>query len=90
MQSTRINIAAYRCQMAWESLAHTDHDGVRFCGECLQPVMAIEDEEGLDQAIAARRCVYLPAGAVSRGPYLGQIPLIDYGITVLNWDDWDA
>ena len=90
MQSRRINIAAYRCQMAWDSLDLTDHDGVRFCGGCLQPVMAIKDEEGLKQASAARQCVCLRGGIVSRGPYLGEVPLVEPAATVLNWDDSDA
>ena len=47
----------YQCRVKWEELQHTEHDQVRYCTNCSQPVFHVLDTKDFVRAVAAKQCV---------------------------------
>jgi hypothetical protein len=77
----------YSCHRQWTELRATEQADVRFCTHCRQSVMQVRTPGGLLRAAAARACVHL-AASDSRGPFVGEVKVVDYSATSrLNWDE---
>ena len=47
----------YQCRVKWEELQVTEHDQVRYCTNCSQPVFHVLDTKDFVRAVAAKQCV---------------------------------
>lgn len=79
-------VRIYHCARRWDDLAPTQMDSVRHCDACNQLVHEIEDADGFQLAISAKRCVRVMRR--DGGYYLGQMQ-VDYQppSTGLTWDE---
>lgn len=72
--------------MAWDELQPTEHEQVRYCHNCSQPVFRVQDLAGFSKAAAANCCVMVKPDAGSM--YLGNAGFIEYmPQSRLNWTD---
>ena len=76
----------YECPVKWDELQQTEHDQVRYCTNCSQPVFHVLDTKDFARAVAAKQCVMVQTK--ERGQFLGD------GMwktlepeSLLNWDD---
>ena len=78
----------YACRVKWAELERPEHDQVRYCTNCSQPVFRVADLNDFERAVAARRCVMVepePGG----GMWLGEPRLNIYKSEgPLSWEDW--
>ena len=75
----------YQCRVKWAELQLTEHDQVRYCTNCSQPVFHVLDTKDFARAVAAKQCVMIKPKSV----FLG---IIDYEYepkSLLKWDDDD-
>jgi len=47
----------YQCRVKGEDLQLTEHDQVRYCTNCSQPVFHVLDTKDFVRAVAAKQCV---------------------------------
>ena len=47
----------YQCRVKWDELQPTEHDQVRYCTNCSQPVFHVLDTKDFVRAVAAKQCV---------------------------------
>lgn len=49
----------YQCRVKWYELQPTEHDQVRYCTNCSQPVFHVLDTKDFVRAVAAKQCVMI-------------------------------
>lgn len=77
----------YQCRVKWSDLQPTDHDQVRYCTNCSQPVFHVLDTKDFARAVAAKQCVMVKPKDRTRN-YLGGVGYLPYKEEdLLNWDD---
>ncbi len=76
----------YECPVKWDELQQTEHDQVRYCTNCSQPVFHVLDTKDFARAVAAKQCVMVKSKR--SGISIGEAAA-EYRIRVdaLKWDD---
>ncbi len=84
--------AVYRCRLAFEELADTDHPDIKHCSRCKQNVVRVIDFDDFERAIASKGCVWVPNDRLSRMRSdrrytVGAVVTDYYASSSLSWGD---
>ena len=60
-------VQVYQCQKGWDELHASEHEDVRYCGNCKQSVHRVIDIQGFQRAVAQGRCVMIEGRSVVGG-----------------------
>lgn len=87
--------AVYLCRVPMEELQATNHLDIKYCDECEQKVLKVNDFYCFEKVVASRGCVWGSVIFLSQADeesgrlFFGGASVIPYGrASTLTWEDW--